>query len=184
MSRTPLLPNIEQFWAEDPRRRDSVEFDFGVNWRSGGSTWPVYRVSWIEKTGEVYAYQAGALGGGFVLVFCKVPTHAAVEAALAGWPDACGEPNGLLWIREHLQEAGWGDETAPTASANLNCYYEGIDQRGAGERGNCVLTRPELTQWVKSRFQQGWRALSLKGEGRVLGAIEFTPEGKRTWWSE
>ena len=99
------LPTLEEFYDAVPARRSSGEVDFGVMWRSGLSHWPQYRVSWIAATGEVYAVAlASGLNAG-VVVLGKAPDRAAVDRALEGWTDQCGEPNGLLWIREALLEA-------------------------------------------------------------------------------
>ncbi len=39
-------------WMHHPRRADSKQVPFGDYWRMQGTRW---RVSWIERTGELYA---------------------------------------------------------------------------------------------------------------------------------
>jgi len=46
---------LEQFYADVPKRMASPEWDFGVNWYSF-RPYPLWRVSWVVETGEVYAY--------------------------------------------------------------------------------------------------------------------------------
>ncbi len=43
-------------WIHAPPRADSGELNFGTWWKMGGKLW---RVSWIEKTGELYASELG-----------------------------------------------------------------------------------------------------------------------------
>lgn len=43
-------------WIAVKRRKLSPELDFGVNWyHASPREWPKWRISWIEKTGELYA---------------------------------------------------------------------------------------------------------------------------------
>jgi hypothetical protein len=46
--------NVEAFYADDELRRRSPELDFGVWWRAAGV---VYRLTWVEATGELVAVQ-------------------------------------------------------------------------------------------------------------------------------
>lgn len=49
------LKDYKKF-IEVKRRKRSPELDFGVNWyRANPREWPLWRVSWIERTGELYA---------------------------------------------------------------------------------------------------------------------------------
>ena len=100
------LQTLEEFLADDPRRRDSQEVDFGVRWRSGSFHWPVYRVSWIASTREVYAVAMNGQGlSRTVIVLGSSPNREAILRALDGWTDQVGKPDGLLWVRERLLEA-------------------------------------------------------------------------------
>ena len=42
--------------ARQEGKRYLAEVDFGVNWKIHGELWETWRVSWIEDTGELYAY--------------------------------------------------------------------------------------------------------------------------------
>ena len=42
-------------WIDKPIRSKSGEVDFGVLWRLAGANFPLWRVSWIANTGELYA---------------------------------------------------------------------------------------------------------------------------------
>lgn len=95
------------------KRERSPELDFGVHWRDGRN-WPTYRVSWIQDTGEVYAYENNS---GKIEILGTVKSditldelHKAgknyrdlrVEQLLKDWADHCGEINGLQWVRNQL----------------------------------------------------------------------------------
>jgi hypothetical protein len=98
--RGDTFPTLEAFYSADERRRRSGELDFGVWWRDG-STWPTYRVSWIEATGELYAIaQAGSRR---VEVLGHFGARGAVEAGLRGWANQCGGPNSLAWVRRRAR---------------------------------------------------------------------------------
>ena len=126
--------NIEDFYNDDPSRRTSPEADYGVHWKLDG--WEgSFRVSYVQNTGEVYAvhlgpYRSGALptGEAFistgrqdgpVLLLGNFPIDEEVgphdvyyhglEHLLDGWPERCGQPNGLAWIVERLEAVEDGD---------------------------------------------------------------------------
>ena len=80
-------------WIEELTRAKSGEVDFGVNWTLNGraaysraelegNREQLWRVSWIENTGELYAVEAGP--GRFVLL-AKLDIREEVEKALSGW---------------------------------------------------------------------------------------------------
>ncbi len=86
MNEIVILKNYKE-WIEKPQRKFSGELDFGVHWemamkRKGFPTW---RVSWIEKTGELYAVRLDTLDEFFILG--KYPTREEVENAMSGWAD-------------------------------------------------------------------------------------------------
>ena len=97
--------NIEAFYTENEERRRSGEADYGCWWTEAGHTWPRWRVSYIQKTGEVYAVQ---LTGGRVEVLGVVPPDDAkvyyqtLDHILEGWEDAIHEPGSLDWVRSRL----------------------------------------------------------------------------------
>lgn len=72
-----------QAWINAPSRKRSPELDFGCWWqmRPDRTSW---RVSWIERTGELYA------ADGFhdrYIVLGHYPDREAVERAMSGWAD-------------------------------------------------------------------------------------------------
>ncbi len=116
-----IYDSLEAFYAADERRRRSGEADYGVWWTDVWSL-PCWRVSYIQATGEVYAVEGS---GGRVEVLGVVPPDPADDGAaypygdkrvqqtyyrtldriLAGWPEHCGEPGGLQWVRDALRKA-------------------------------------------------------------------------------
>lgn len=99
------FPTLEHFYAAAPDevRRRSPEHDFGVWWREGEENWPRYRVSWVQRTGELYAAQltggSQASDGPVEILFLTLDP----EAVLAGWEERCGEPRSLPWVRDRLR---------------------------------------------------------------------------------
>lgn len=86
------------FFHKEQRRR-SPEVDFGVWWRDG-IYYPTYRVSWIELTGELYAFNQMT---NKVEVLGKVKGREAIEKKMKGWVNACGKINSLDWIRRRFK---------------------------------------------------------------------------------
>jgi hypothetical protein len=88
----------------DARRWGSMEIDFGVWWFEGDPHAfgrPQYRVSWVENTGELYTIrQAPPTEAQEVEILRVYPTRDAVEQALHGWGDVCGQPHSLAWVHE------------------------------------------------------------------------------------
>lgn len=75
-------------WAEDAERKASPEVDFGANWRLRSTSWPVWRVSWIEATGELYAVELlPSPTDRRFLVLGEIHGRRAVETALTGWTE-------------------------------------------------------------------------------------------------
>jgi hypothetical protein len=109
--------NIEEFYDQNPKRRASVEFEFGNDWLDGHGQRG--EVSWVHDTGELYLMIAPIepLGSDAVgdLVLNPLPTSQvtvtvlktisslrAAERLLDGWFDAMNQPNCLAWLRERL----------------------------------------------------------------------------------
>jgi len=101
--------NIKDFYAENPARAFSGEADYGVWWLDGTKTFPRYRVSYIHATGEVYAVNHNTAD---VQVLGVVKPddedgeyngfYVTLDKILDGWPEKCGQPNGLQWVKERL----------------------------------------------------------------------------------
>ena len=98
--------NIEDFYAENEERRRSGESDYGVWWTEPGQHWPRWRVSYIQKTGEVYAVQLTT--GGQVKLLGLVPPddgpiyYQTLDRILEGWVDVA-DPCSLDWVKARLQ---------------------------------------------------------------------------------
>jgi hypothetical protein len=51
--------SIKAFYADRPERESSMECDYGVHWHDGRIRWPMWRVSYVQATGEIYAVRTG-----------------------------------------------------------------------------------------------------------------------------
>ena len=114
--------DIEQFYSADERRRQSAEVEFGNNWFDANGN--RYELSWVEDTGELYAMlekspeadswtpfgdievEEARVDTLLVTVLGSVTTRAAVEDLLSGWAEHMGEPDGVHWVADRLQDAG------------------------------------------------------------------------------
>lgn len=98
--------NIEAFYKENEERRRSGEADYGVWWTAPGLNWPTWRVSYIQKTGEVYAIELK--DNGMVGLLGIVPPddgeiyYQSLDRILEGWADAICHPGSLTWVRNKL----------------------------------------------------------------------------------
>lgn len=99
MRRVEVLPAWEFFSLEE--RKVSLEVDFGVHWEVGGQSWPRWRVSWIEGTGELYAiplippdYSMAVWrkDNRPVVILGTFKDRESVEAAMAGWSERLYRP--------------------------------------------------------------------------------------------
>ncbi|MDA8343824.1 MAG: hypothetical protein M0007_16605 [Actinomycetota bacterium] len=115
--------DIEQFYDQDERRRNSAEVEFGTQWFDAkGSR---YELSWVEDTGELYAMLELAPEAGswtpfgdvevdklpasalVVSVVGVIPDRATVEQVLDGWQDEMGKPDGIHWVADRLRSSGF-----------------------------------------------------------------------------
>lgn len=101
--------NIEEFYAENNDRRTSGEADYGVWWTENGKAWPKWRVSYIHKTGEVYAVQlVGGSTDGIVKLLGVVPPdddkiyYKTLDLILDGWAEEIHNPSSLVWVERKL----------------------------------------------------------------------------------
>lgn len=97
--------SVEEFYAADERRRYSGECDFGCFWR-GFWNGPLYRISAVKNTGEIYAVRlvAGDAGGKVEVLAAGLTSgsYDDAELLLDGWSDRCGEADSLVWARDRL----------------------------------------------------------------------------------
>jgi hypothetical protein len=109
--------DIEEFYDENPARRDSEELEFGRDWSDANGT--RCELSWVQATGELYLMTepvepiiADMFGDEHlqrmptklvtVEVLAVVPTRGAVDELLAGWEDKMTGPSSVAWVRERL----------------------------------------------------------------------------------
>jgi len=109
--------DIDDFYEENEARRESAEFEFGIEWSDAADN--EYELSWVEATGELYllvepdAFISEDIFGDFlvpksevkdltVVVIGKVSSLAALEDKLDGWEDAMLEENSLEWLYERF----------------------------------------------------------------------------------
>lgn len=98
-SPTTMYPSRAVFFA-DERRERSPEVDFGVMWTQEGQ-WPNWRVSWLERTGELYALCLGGEDRDHVEVFGTIERRANVEEVMRGYADSPA-PHELDWVRRRV----------------------------------------------------------------------------------
>jgi hypothetical protein len=113
--------DIEDFYEEDPRRRESEEIEFGHDWSAGDGDDVRFQVTWVEATGEVYAMAEPQLPPGAdvfgdtwpnapsgdaekVEILGKVGSQAQLEDLFLGWQEAMEEEDSLSWVRNRLQD--------------------------------------------------------------------------------
>lgn len=102
-------PSIEAFYDEAPpeERRFSPEVDFGVFWTDEpgpavyANALPLWRVSWVENTGEVIAVEHRS---GEVRVYGAVEGRDNVEMLFGDWAEHCGV-GGLAWVADRASPA-------------------------------------------------------------------------------
>lgn len=110
--------DIEDFYDEDERRRDSEELELGSDWHD--SVGHRYVLSYVESTGELYlmaAPDADALEDGFgdivvdsaepvdgltVQIVAVIPSTEDLHRALEGWQAAMSAPSSTDWLREKV----------------------------------------------------------------------------------
>ena len=110
-----MFRTVDDFYNADVNRKYSGEADYGGYWRL--DPWHErWRVSYIEKTGEIYAVCSARRGTGPVFVLGYVPPdtvtderkeiyYRTLDRILEGWPEHCGKPNSLQWLRDKLATA-------------------------------------------------------------------------------
>jgi hypothetical protein len=113
--------DIEQFYAQDERRRRSAEIELGTEWHDADGA--RYELSWVADTGELYVmrepdvpmtedpfgdvYRSNVpVGEITVAVVGWIPDQGAMEEVLGGWEEAMAGPNSVAWIAERLRTHG------------------------------------------------------------------------------
>lgn len=111
--------NIEEFYAQDERRRRSEELELGTEWHDPAGA--RYALSWVADTGELYVMSEPGVpmtedlfGDMYrsdvpvdeisVAVIGWIADRSAMEEALTGWEDAMPGPNSLAWVTERLRD--------------------------------------------------------------------------------
>lgn len=88
-------------FIENRRRHGSKEVDFGFNWKlRTGQRYPLWRLSWIENTGELYAVNMKNLDD--FIVIGKFNSLEDVENFLSGWTDAMFKMGLIEFIKQKL----------------------------------------------------------------------------------
>jgi hypothetical protein len=113
--------NVQEFHDLDPVRARSPEWDYGVHWiEREGMAWPIWRVSWIVETGELYAVKLA--GDNEVRVLGVVPKVGdypynreqtwkafndaqTIEQVMKDWAEEPRRP--LVWAVERLRDHGF-----------------------------------------------------------------------------
>lgn len=82
--------SIDNLYEENPVRRTSGEYDFGVWWRCRAVD-PIatFRITWIANTGEVYLWKS--ITEEIYLLDQKFPTEADIEKHMLHWAERCGK---------------------------------------------------------------------------------------------
>jgi hypothetical protein len=114
--------DIEQFYAQDERRRRSAEVEFGTDWFDAKGN--RYELSWVEDTGELYAMlelvpeadswtpfgdievEKLPVDRLVVTVVGNIPSRDEAERVLEGWQEEMGKPDGISWAAERLRSQG------------------------------------------------------------------------------
>ena len=129
-----MYATLEAYYAADERCLRSEEADYGVHWRLQGWDYR-WRVSYIRNTGEVYVVHQGAtIGPVFVLGYVPPDDvderdrrslfYSTLERILAEWPEYCGRPDGLRWVRDRLDDVEKAVKNTP-AEVSAGAYAAG-----------------------------------------------------------
>jgi hypothetical protein len=113
--------NIEEFYAQDERRRRSEEIELGTEWHDAAGA--RYELSWVADTGELYLMSEPGVpmtedlfGDVYrsdvpvdeisVAVVGWIADRRTLEEVLAGWEEAMAGPGSVSWITERLRARG------------------------------------------------------------------------------
>jgi hypothetical protein len=113
--------NIEEFYEQDERRRQSEEIELGDAWHDASGH--RRELTYVVDTGELYlmsapdtklledpfgdiAVDAEPVEALTVDVIAVVPSSAELHGALEGWEDAMGKPSSVEWLKSKLGAFG------------------------------------------------------------------------------
>jgi hypothetical protein len=104
------FPTLAAFYDANPARATSPESDYGVHWHEGDATFPVWRVSYIKDTGEIYAIRLQGRDDRVTLLGRCNPDPADVyyrtlDKILDGWAELDAERRRLSWVAGRLSGA-------------------------------------------------------------------------------
>ena len=125
--------DIEEFYAQDERRRKSAELEFGREWQDATGR---CEVSWVADTGELYVMReppGTAIGGAFgdmtvlgvsehelgVEVLGVVEGREAIASVMSGWEGAMSKPDGIAWLRDRVAHAAEHTADRPAAPSQV-----------------------------------------------------------------
>lgn len=90
--------DINEFYDQNPERRESEEIEFGFDWQD--SAGKRHQLVWVEATGELYTIADGDPPD--VELLGVVETRSRLEDTLAGWQIAMDEPDSVTWVLDRL----------------------------------------------------------------------------------
>ena len=94
-------------WAEMPQRNNSVEHDFGAQWTVSGKAteYPRWRVSWNQKTGELYSCSPR----GRYTILAIVPELSKAQEIMGDWAnEKTPYYRNLEALSRHIMAQGYG----------------------------------------------------------------------------
>lgn len=97
--------SLEAFYDDRPERRLSREADYGACWHNGRVNYPMWRVSYIQATGEIYAVRNDMRGVKLLGVIEPDPElcyYATLDRILDGW--ARPTIMRLSWVKGRLND--------------------------------------------------------------------------------
>ena len=125
--------DIEAFYAEDERRRQSAELEFGRDWRDAGGR---CEVAWVADTGELYLMRepsGGVVGDAFgdmramavsehalgVEVLGVIAGRPAIDGVMSGWEQAMPRDDGVAWLRDRVAHAEEHAQDSPATPSQV-----------------------------------------------------------------
>lgn len=129
----------EAFYADRPERERSLESDYGVHWSNGRISWPYWRVSYAQVTGEIYAEEQKQ-GGAVKLLGVFPPDqeglwYASLDRLLEGWAERNVSRFKLSWVigrlrdRARIERALFPQPAAASAAADV-APFMGLQAKG------------------------------------------------------